>query len=61
MRRKDFIFEDTKEIFPKLGKYYPLDGGIDVNTEKTPIINANVIKLMSGQITAEEFIAEMKK
>ncbi|MEI0605779.1 ABC transporter substrate-binding protein [Brachyspira pulli] len=53
--------EDTKEIFPKLGKYYPLDGGIDVNTEKTPIINANVIKLMSGQITAEEFIAEMKK
>lgn len=53
--------EDTKEIFPRLGKYYPLDGGIDVNTEKTPIINANVIKLMSGQITAEEFIAEMKK
>lgn len=52
---------DAKMIFPKLEKVYPFAAGIEYNKDKLPTIVANFIRVISGQLTAEEFIVEMEK
>ena len=52
---------DAKEIFSKLGEFYPWAAGIEYNTDKTPVIMSAFTKVISGQYTAEQFIEEVKK
>ena len=52
---------DAKDLFPKLEKVYPFAAGIEYNKDKIPTIVANFIRVISGQLTSEEFIVEMKK
>lgn len=51
---------DAKEIFAGLDTVYPWAGNIGANAEKHPVIVDNFTKLISGSITAEEFVANMK-
>lgn len=52
---------DAKSIFAELKVCYPWAGGIELNTDKTPVITANFTRVLSGQMTAEQFIQEVKK
>lgn len=52
---------DAKNIFNKLEECYPWAGGIEYNTDKTPIIAASFTKVLTGQYTAEQFVNEVKK
>lgn len=51
---------EAKEVFNNLDKVYPWAGGIQADTDKLPIIAESFTKLLSGSITAEEFVANMK-
>lgn len=52
---------DAKEVFSKLGSYYPWAGGIEFNPDKTPVITAAFTGVLTGKSTAEQFVAEVKK
>lgn len=52
---------DAKDIFPKLGVCYPWAAGLQYNTDKAPVIASAFTKLITGQITSEQFVAEVKK
>ena len=52
---------DAKEIFSKLGVCYPWAAGLQYNTDKAPVIASAFTKLITGQITSEQFVAEVKK
>ncbi len=53
--------EEAKVVFNNLDKVYPWAGGIQADTDKLPVIAEAFTKLLSGSMTADEFIAEMKK
>lgn len=53
--------QDAKEIFSKLGVCYPWAAGLQYNTDKAPVIASSFTKLITGQITSEQFVAELKK
>lgn len=52
---------DAKEIFSKLGVCYPWAAGLQYNTDKIPVIAAAFTKLITGQITSEQFVSEVKR
>lgn len=52
---------DAKDIFSKLEACYPWGGGIEYNVDKTPVITANFTRVLTGQLTGEQFINEVKK
>ncbi len=52
---------EAKEVFNDLNAAYPWAAGVNANTDKHPVIVENFTKLLDGTITAEQFIAEMKK
>lgn len=52
---------DAKFIFANLGESYSWGGGIQQNPDKTPTIAANFTRLISGNLTATQFVAEVKK
>ncbi len=52
---------DAKAIFESLTTCYPWAANIQANTDKNPVIVANFTKLISGTMTADQFLAEMKK
>lgn len=51
---------DEKEIFASLTTLYPWGAGVDADSDKLPIINANFTKLCVGKVTAEDFIKNVK-
>lgn len=52
---------EAKDLFTSLTTCYPWAGGIQANTNKQPVIVESFTKLMGGQLTAAQFIANMKK
>ncbi|WBW98892.1 ABC transporter substrate-binding protein [Oceanirhabdus sp. W0125-5] len=52
---------EAKSVFEQLDTVYPWAAGIQADTDKLPVIAEAFTKLLSGQITAEEFINAMKK
>lgn len=52
---------EAKGIFSTLTTCYPWAGGIQTNTNKQPVIVQSFTKLIGGQLTAEQFVANMKK
>lgn len=52
--------EDAKDIFAQLDTVYPWAGNIGANAEKHPIIVENFTKLIAGDLTADEFVKNMK-
>lgn len=52
---------EAKDLFGSLKTCYPWAAGIQADTDKLPVIASNFTKLISGQLSAEQFIAEMKK
>ena len=53
--------EDAKQILADTTIRYPAYTTIRDNADLQPVISSNFIKLIGGQITAEEFVAEMKQ
>ncbi len=53
--------QEAKAVFENLDTVYPWAGGIQADTDKLPIIAEQFTNLIAGKITAEEFVAEMKK
>ncbi|MBL8966379.1 MAG: extracellular solute-binding protein [Spirochaetaceae bacterium] len=52
---------EAKAIFNNLKTCYPWAAGIQANVDKLPVISENFTKLVGGTITAEQFVAAMKK
>jgi hypothetical protein len=40
---------------------YPWAGGIQANTDKLPVIVESFTRLLGGTITADQFVATLKK
>lgn len=53
--------EEAKVVFENLDTVYPWAAGIQADVDKFPVIAEAFTKLLSGQISAQEFVAEMKK
>ncbi len=53
--------EEAGQVFAKLDTVYPWAAGIQADTDKLPVIAAAFTKVLAGEMTAEEFVAEMKK
>lgn len=51
---------DAKEIFAQLDTFYPWAAGIQTNTDKFPVIAESFTKLISGSLSAEEFVERLK-
>lgn len=51
---------EAKEVFNSLDTVYPWAAGIQSDTDKLPIIAESFTKLISGSISAEEFVEAMK-
>lgn len=51
---------DEKEMFGSLKLCYPWGAGVQSDADKSPILNSNFTKLCSGQITADQFISNVK-
>lgn len=51
---------EEKEIFSSMTLWYPWGAGVDADSDKLPIINANFTKLCSGKLKAEDFIKNVK-
>lgn len=52
--------EAVKPVLDSLTTRYPWAAGAEANVDMTPIIKENMLKLCSGSITAEEFIANLQ-
>lgn len=52
---------EAKDIFQSLKTAYTWGGGIQADPERVPVLVENFTKLISGSMTAEQFIAAMKK
>lgn len=52
---------EAKEVFNSLDTVYPWAAGIQSDTDKLPIIAEAFTKLISGSLTAEQFVEAMKK
>jgi raffinose/stachyose/melibiose transport system substrate-binding protein len=52
---------EAKAIFNNLKICYPWAAGIQANTDKLPVIVENFTRLLGGTITAEQFVAAMKR
>ncbi len=52
---------EAKAVFNALEKAYPWAAGIQADPDKLPVIASEFTKLLGGKITAEEFVAAMKK
>ncbi len=52
--------EDDKAIFMSLDKVYPWSGGLGSDSEAFPIIKKEFISLVSGKISAEDFVKNIK-
>ncbi len=51
---------DSKAVFEGIKTRYPAQTSIVLNKDRLPVIRSSAIKLFSGNITAEQFIKEMK-
>lgn len=51
---------DEKPMFSSLKVLYPWGAGLEADSDKLPIVNANFTKLCTGKIKAEEFIKNVK-
>ncbi len=51
---------EAKAIFEQLDTVYPWEAGIEGNDEKTPILREEFVKLATGEVTAEEFVENLK-
>ena len=51
---------EAKSVFESLTVCYPWVAGIEGNTDMGPVVRQNVQRLVSGTITAEQFIANCK-
>lgn len=51
---------DCKVIFDNLDSWIPWSGGLAADTDSFPVIKAEYTGLLSGKITAEEFISNIK-
>jgi raffinose/stachyose/melibiose transport system substrate-binding protein len=51
---------DEKELFSAMEILYPWGAGVDADSDKLPILNANFTKLCTGKITAADFIKNAK-
>jgi raffinose/stachyose/melibiose transport system substrate-binding protein len=52
---------EAKAIFNNLKICYPWAGGIQANTDKLPVIVESFTRLLGGTISAEQFVAAMKR
>lgn len=52
---------DAEKIIPAYTTRYYSQTAIRMNNDVLPVIQSGVINLISGNMTAEQFIAEMKK
>jgi len=52
---------EAKTLFNSLTTCYPWAGGIQADTNKQPVIVESFTKLIGGQISADQFVAAMKK
>lgn len=55
------VLQDASKIIPNYTKRYYSQTAIRMNNDVLPIIQPAVINLAAGKMTAEQFIAEMKK
>lgn len=53
--------EDSKPYFDNCTEYFATSGGLENNPDITPALKENLMKLYSGSINAEEFVANMSK
>lgn len=51
---------DEKVIFTSLDKMYPWSGGLGSDSEAFPIIKKEFISLVSGKVSAEDFVKNIK-
>lgn len=52
--------EETKDMLNKMSTWYPWGAGAQADADKLPILNANFTNLITGKITAEQFISNLK-
>ncbi|MBU0929079.1 MAG: extracellular solute-binding protein [Spirochaetes bacterium] len=52
---------EAKAIFENLKTCYPWAAGIQADTDKLPVIVENFTRLVGGTVTAEQFVAAMKR
>ncbi|MEG0387189.1 MAG: carbohydrate ABC transporter substrate-binding protein, partial [Niameybacter sp.] len=52
---------DVKPVLDSLTTRYTWAAGIEANSNMTPIIKENFLKLCGGQLTAEQFVDAMEK
>jgi len=52
---------ESKPIFENIDGFIPWSGGLAADPDVFPIVKAAFTKLLSGKITAEEFISEVKE
>ena len=52
---------EAKDLFNSLTTCYPWAGGVQANTNKQPLVVESFTKLIGGQISAKQFVANMKK
>lgn len=55
------LLQGVKPVMDSLSTRYSWAAGGEANADMTPIIKENVLKLCGGSITADEFVANMKK
>ncbi|MDD6221751.1 MAG: ABC transporter substrate-binding protein [Lachnospiraceae bacterium] len=53
-------FADVKPYMDNCTTIFKVSGGLETNSDITPALKENLLKLYSGSITAEEFTANMK-
>jgi len=51
---------EAKAVFENLSVWYPWAGGIQANADLVPFIVSNFTQLISGNLTAEQFVEEMQ-
>lgn len=52
--------EESAAIFASLDSFVPWSGGLAADPDAFPVVKAEFTKLLAGQVTAEEFIANIK-
>ncbi|MEF9960120.1 MAG: ABC transporter substrate-binding protein [Niameybacter sp.] len=55
------LLSDVKPVLDSLTTRYTWAAGIEANSNMTPIIKENFLKLCGGQLTAEQFVDAMEK
>lgn len=52
--------EECRPVFESLDSWIPWSGGLAADTDAFPVIKAEYTRLLAGQITAEQFISDIK-